>query len=133
MTAFKEIQARHNRAQVTTLAWKLVAASHRCVLTDTQAIVVAAIADYEAAGVKPNQRQLIQATGIDRSTVSNVIRRLVEYDIVKRVRRKADDRAWDVALTDKGKAEAGKIDQIAKKVIDLTKGVNRTDELKIAA
>lgn len=49
-----------------------------------------------------SQRQIVQATGIDRSTLSDIVRRLVERGRLHRRRSRADARAYNVSLTHTG-------------------------------
>ena len=50
-----------------------------------------------------SQQDIINATGIDRSTVSQVVQLLVRKGLVKRRRTRHDARAYAVSLTDAGK------------------------------
>jgi DNA-binding MarR family transcriptional regulator len=47
----------------------------------------------------------VGATSVDRSTLADVVRRLVKQRLATRKRNKADSRAYDVALTDEGRAQ----------------------------
>lgn len=49
-----------------------------------------------------SQRQIAQATGIDRSTLSDIVRRLLERGHLHRRRSLADARAYNVSLTHTG-------------------------------
>jgi DNA-binding MarR family transcriptional regulator len=68
-------------------------------LTARQCQVLAAIGSNES----PSQTTIVHATGIDRSTVADMIRRMTVKKFVKRVRSKEDARAYILSLTDKGK------------------------------
>lgn len=50
-----------------------------------------------------SQTDLTQFTGIDRSTLADIIRRLIARGVVSRRRSKEDARAYRVRLTEKGK------------------------------
>lgn len=67
-------------------------------LTARQAQVLAAIAEHDGA----SQTALVYATGVDRSTMAELIRRLEHQGLVKRKRSNADARAYVVGLTSKG-------------------------------
>ncbi|MGQ0672286.1 MAG: MarR family winged helix-turn-helix transcriptional regulator [Hyphomicrobium sp.] len=67
-------------------------------LTPRHFIVLAAVARREL----PSQTDLVACTGIDRSTLADVVRRLVEDGILQRWRSPADARAYAISLTRKG-------------------------------
>jgi MarR family transcriptional regulator, temperature-dependent positive regulator of motility len=52
----------------------------------------------------PSQTALVVSTGIDRTTVTNVIRRLETQRLIERSRSIYDGRAYEVRLTDEGRA-----------------------------
>ena len=68
-------------------------------LTPRQYIVLKSAAD---AG-EVSQTALVEATGIDRSTVADIVRRLVERGLLQRERTKHDARMYAVTLTNKGR------------------------------
>ncbi|MGE0744110.1 MAG: MarR family winged helix-turn-helix transcriptional regulator [Rhodospirillales bacterium] len=55
-----------------------------------------------------SQTDLVRATGIDRSTLTEIIRRLVRRGLVSRRRTAADQRANALQLTDAGAAAVAK-------------------------
>jgi MarR family transcriptional regulator, temperature-dependent positive regulator of motility len=55
----------------------------------------------EASG--PSQIDVVRATGIDRSSVSNLVKRLVGFGWLQRRRTKRDTRAYAVRLTQEGR------------------------------
>lgn len=67
-------------------------------LTPRQAVVLAAIAADDA----PSQTALVAATGIDRSTMADIVRRLTHLGLVARKRTRADARRYAVRLTPAG-------------------------------
>lgn len=69
-------------------------------LTKTQFIVLAALSESEDI---LNQKQLTKLTGIDRSTMANVLYRLQNAGMVNRAECQTDRRAIEVSLTKKGK------------------------------
>jgi DNA-binding MarR family transcriptional regulator len=67
-------------------------------LTPRQYAVMAAIADSD----EPSQTTLVERTGIDRSTMADIVRRLTSRGLVQRRRTRRDARRYAVRLTDKG-------------------------------
>lgn len=67
-------------------------------LTPRQYAVMAAIAGSE----EPSQTTLVERTGIDRSTMADIVRRLTSRGLVQRRRTRRDARRYAVRLTDKG-------------------------------
>lgn len=68
-------------------------------LTARQFVVLEHLAVNEGA----SQRKLVDSTGIDRSTMADIVRRLVAKAFIKRTRSKSDARAYEVVLTAKGR------------------------------
>jgi DNA-binding MarR family transcriptional regulator len=54
------------------------------------------------SSVEPSQTTLVEITGIDRSTVADIVRRLVERGLVQRRRTRRDARMYALKLTAKG-------------------------------
>jgi DNA-binding MarR family transcriptional regulator len=54
------------------------------------------------ASTEPSQTTLVEMTGIDRSTVADIVRRLVERGLVQRRRTRRDARMYALRLTAKG-------------------------------
>lgn len=52
--------------------------------------------------VEPSQTTLVEMTGIDRSTVADIVRRLVERGLLQRRRTRRDARMYALKLTVKG-------------------------------
>ena len=52
----------------------------------------------------PSQTALVMKTGIDRSTLADIVRRMVERGLLSRKRTPHDARRYAVTLTDKGQA-----------------------------
>jgi len=50
----------------------------------------------------PSQTYIVDATGIDRSTVADIVRRLVERRLLSRRRKKEDMRTYQTFVTDAG-------------------------------
>ena len=51
---------------------------------------------------EPSQTQLVAMTGIDRSTLADIVRRLVDRGLVLRKRTRHDARMYALRLSDKG-------------------------------
>ena len=69
-------------------------------LTPRQVVVLQAI-DRAKGG---SQTALVDMTGIDRSTIADIVRRLQKNKLIARKRTKLDARAYAVTLTDEGQA-----------------------------
>lgn len=79
-----------------------------------------------------SQVMLVQATEIDRSTLSDIVRRLTKRGLVKRSRSRKDGRAFDVRLTQIGEAALRNSEQLSLDVeqcIVQIVGPERRDEL----
>jgi DNA-binding MarR family transcriptional regulator len=72
----------------------------RGALTQRQYAVLAAAATVDGA----SQTDLVNMTGIDRSTLADMVARMIERGWLGRERSKLDGRAKTVRLTDKGRA-----------------------------
>jgi DNA-binding MarR family transcriptional regulator len=75
---------------------------------------VALIAISENEG--KSQTALVERTGVDRSTLSEMIGRLHNKGLVIRRRTKADARAYSVRLTPAGRRALQKAEPLAKRV-----------------
>ena len=69
-------------------------------LTQRQFAVLAAVEAHPS----PTQTDLVRATGVDRSTLADMITRLLARDLLARERSTVDARANVVRLTDAGRA-----------------------------
>lgn len=83
-------------------------------LTPRQYEVLRAISLTE----EPSQTQLVEMTGIDRSTLADIVRRLVDRGLVMRKRTRHDARMYALRLSDKGMAT----------IRDAEPAVSQTDE-----
>jgi DNA-binding MarR family transcriptional regulator len=70
-------------------------------LTLRQFAVLAAVADKADS----SQTDLVRATGIDRSTLADMIKRMEDRDLLERTKSAKDGRAKSVRLTNKGRAK----------------------------
>ena len=62
-----------------------------------------------------SQTGLVNETGIDRSTLADIMRRMQKKGLVKRTRTKSDARTYAVGLTAKGKKKLERSAPAAKK------------------
>src|SRR5215469_1856080 len=70
-------------------------------LTKQQYLVLLALEAHEGKGI--SQTALVESTGIDRSTLAEMMRRMLERGLVSRERVKEDQRANAVAITPAGR------------------------------
>jgi len=80
-------------------------------LTTRQFAVLIAVANNRDI----SQTGLVQATGIDRSTVAEIVKRLLRRGLIKRKRTRLDARAYAVRLTDEGEALLGEVEPAAQR------------------
>jgi DNA-binding MarR family transcriptional regulator len=81
-------------------------------ITARQYVVLSAVDGLE----DPSQTTLCQYTGIDRSTLADIVRRLVERGLLMRRRTLIDARLYAVRLTPEGKSVLEKAGPIAQEV-----------------
>jgi DNA-binding MarR family transcriptional regulator len=81
-------------------------------LTPRQLAVLITVAHNEGL----NQTGLVDRTGIDRSTIADLVRRLQKKGLLQRRRTKEDARAYAVKLTDEGRRVLRTAEPLAKKV-----------------
>lgn len=67
-------------------------------ITPRQFAVLMAVSEIK----EPSQTALVHRTGIDRSTLADIVRRLVERGLLQRRRTRRDARMYAVRLTEKG-------------------------------
>jgi DNA-binding MarR family transcriptional regulator len=70
-------------------------------LTKQQYLVLLALEHQDGKGI--SQTALVETTGIDRSTLAEMVRRMLERGLVSRERVKDDQRANAVAITQTGR------------------------------
>lgn len=63
-----------------------------------------------------SQTHLVDKTGIDRSTLADVVRRMLKKGLLQRRRTKEDARAYAVKLTDEGWKALKAADPVARRV-----------------
>lgn len=100
----------HRAEQVASAAFAEKSSS----TTPRQLRVLAALKTMERA----NQTDIVQATGIGRSTITDLIRRLVKKGLISCHRSKADSRANVITLTAKGAAQLETLDAAAQAAED---------------
>ncbi len=81
-------------------------------LTTTQYTVLVATAEKDGL----SQHEIINFTGIDRSTVSQVVQLLIRKGLVKRRRTRTDARTYAVSLTEYGRDVLKTSEQIVGRV-----------------
>jgi MarR family transcriptional regulator, temperature-dependent positive regulator of motility len=83
-------------------------------LTPRQLAVLVTVAQNEGL----SQTGLVDRTGIDRSTLADIVRRMQRKGLLQRRRTKEDARAYAVKLTDEGRRVLRIAEPLAKKVDD---------------
>jgi MarR family transcriptional regulator, temperature-dependent positive regulator of motility len=99
-------------------------------LTQRQFAVLSAVMAKEGC----TQSELVRATGIDRSTLAELVARLIGKDLLARERSTLDARANTVRLTDAGRAAvqeaAPKVAEADARILALMPGAKRDAFLK---
>src|SRR5688572_5010075 len=110
----------HRAVQAVTEIYQAEMAGHD--LTARQYAVLATLAHADGM----SQSQLVDATGIDRSTMADIVRRMLKKGIVERKRDKNDARAYEVTITEEGvllfQTVAPIIQRIENKLLSVLKG-----------
>jgi DNA-binding MarR family transcriptional regulator len=65
-----------------------------------------------------SQTGLVEKTGIDRSTLADIVRRMIKKGILQRRRTKEDARAYAVKLTEEGRRMLKTAEPLSKRVDD---------------
>ena len=81
-------------------------------LTPRQLAVLVTVANNEGV----SQTGLVERTGIDRSTLADIVSRMLKKGLLQRRRTKEDARAYAVKLTEEGRRILRSSDPLAKKV-----------------
>ena len=81
-------------------------------LTPRQLAVLVTVAHNEGL----SQTGLVDCTGIDRSTLADIVRRLLRKGLLQRRRTKKDARAYAVKLTDEGRRVLRVAEPLAERV-----------------
>jgi DNA-binding MarR family transcriptional regulator len=85
---------------------------HREDLTPRQLAVLIVVVEQEGL----SQTGLVQRTGIDRSTVADMVRRMQRKGLLQRRRTKADARAYAIKITDEGRRTLHAAELITRRV-----------------
>jgi DNA-binding MarR family transcriptional regulator len=83
-------------------------------LTPRQYAVLVAVSQNEGV----SQTHLVEKTGVDRSTLADIVRRMLKKGLLQRRRTKDDARAYAVKLTDEGWRVLKSADPLARRVDD---------------
>lgn len=83
-------------------------------ITPRQFAVLVAVSQNEGL----SQTHLVERTGIDRSTLADVVRRMLKKGLLQRRRTREDARAYAVKLTEEGWRVLKSVDPLARKVDD---------------
>ncbi len=81
-------------------------------ITARQFVVLAAIDGLD----KPSQTSLCAVSGIDRSTLADIVRRLELRGLIHRERTKSDARMYAVSVTEDGRAALSRAAPVAREV-----------------
>ena len=88
----------HRASQLSDELFNAEAAGEN--ITPRQHAVLAAVAANDGL----SQTRIVNLTGIDRSTVADIVRRMIQTDLLSRQRTKNDSRAYSVTITDHGRS-----------------------------
>jgi MarR family transcriptional regulator, temperature-dependent positive regulator of motility len=102
----------HLLHQAEQAAGRLFAESALGFVTLRQLVVLVAVSERDGL----NQTELVERTGIDRSTLAEIIPRLVRKGLVQRRRSREDTRAKVLRLTDEGRRLLDAAEPVAKNV-----------------
>lgn len=83
-------------------------------LTPRQFAVLSTVAQAEGL----SQTDLVEKTGVDRSTLADIVRRMLKKGLLQRRRTKEDARAYAVKLTDEGWRVLKASEPLVRKVDD---------------
>ena len=75
-----------------------------------------------------SQTGLVESTGVDRSTLADIVRRLVKKGLLQRKRTRRDARMYAVRLTAKGQNILSSVKPLASKVDQRILSVLRSDQ-----
>lgn len=83
-------------------------------LTPRQYAVLVAVSQNEGL----SQTHLVEKTGVDRSTLADIVRRMLKKGLLQRRRTKDDARAYAVKVTDEGWRVLKAVEPLARRVDD---------------
>jgi DNA-binding MarR family transcriptional regulator len=81
-------------------------------LTARQFAVLVTVSQHEGL----SQTHLVERTGIDRSTLADIVRRMLKKGLLQRRRTREDARAYAVKLTDEGFRILKSVDPLTRRV-----------------
>jgi DNA-binding MarR family transcriptional regulator len=116
----------HLLHQAEQAAEKLFAASALGFITPRQLAILIAVSENEGL----NQTNVVERTGIDRSTLAEIVSRLVRKGLLQRRRSREDTRAKMLRLTDEGRRLLNAADPVARNVDALLLAVLPTAQRK---
>src|SRR5204863_8956707 len=93
-------------------------------LTPRQYAILASVAQNPDI----SQTGLVEQTGVDRSTLADIVRRLVKKGLLQRKRTRRDARMYAVRLTPKGQAALSSVRPLACNVDQRILSVLRSDQ-----
>ena len=100
-------------------------------ITQRQYAVLIAVAHNEGL----TQTDLVKATGIDRSTLADMVARMISKGLLERQRSSVDARANTVRLTDQGRTELDaarpRVEAADKRILSLLPGGKRASFLNV--
>jgi DNA-binding MarR family transcriptional regulator len=97
-------------------------------LTPRQYAVLLTIAQNEGV----SQTGLVERTGIDRSTLADVVRRMIGKGLIQRKRTRQDARTYAVKLSEKGRQALDATEPAAKSADDkLMEGLNASQRKQL--
>jgi DNA-binding MarR family transcriptional regulator len=83
-------------------------------LTPRQYAVLLTVSQNEGI----SQTGLVDKTGVDRSTLADIVRRMLKKGLLQRRRTKEDARAYAVKLTEEGRRQLKMSDPVSRRVDD---------------
>ncbi len=94
------IQTIHHLEQTVSAAFRdgFAAAGHN--ITPCQFMVLRAVCSAPGA----SQTKIVDVTGVDRSTLADVVRRLIKSGLLMRHRHRQDARTYELKCTNEGEA-----------------------------
>jgi DNA-binding MarR family transcriptional regulator len=103
-------------------------------LTPRQFAVLLTVAQREGL----SQTDLVEVTGIDRSTLADIVRRMLKKGLLQRRRTREDARAYAVRLTDEGMrvlaAARPKVEAVDARIVAMLNAeqrVNLVEDLRL--
>lgn len=93
-------------------------------LTPRQFAVLATVGNYEGL----SQTHLVEKTGIDRSTLADIVRRMLKKGLLQRRRTREDARAYAVRLTDEGRRVMAEVVPLAVAVDEAVVAMLSSDD-----